>query len=272
MNIKNLVVFTCIFFNVIVQAQSEDKFWKAIYSGNATQVNALLVGGFNANLRDSAGFTPLMVAVRNQHIGIVRVLLHHKIYPYVQDKNGWTALHWASTSSTNLEIVKIFMKNGIFPLTKTKTGKSVVAIADSSGAEDLLPLLRQQLDADLNRAVTEESKEKIQEYIDAGSDINNDKHGITRQTPLHAAVWTNRIDITALLIAKNAKIDVQDRNGNTPLHLAAMRGDSHLAVLQLLLDKGAVQYNNKSNLSPLQLARRLGHTQIAQVLAPANQK
>ena len=250
------------------QVLSDKVLWEAVYKSDATRVNALLIKGADPNVRDSTGTTPLMWAARHEKLALVRVLLHHKAFPYVQDANGWTALHWACLRDSDAEILKIFLQHAGYPLVKTKNGKTAVQIADSTGATQLVKLLQQRLSLDFNKAVTDADVEKIQEFIAAGADVNNNQHGSIQQTPLHAAVWINHPDIVNLLLAKGANPNAQDRNGNTPLHLAAMQGDSHLEIIRILLAHGAKQLNNKLNLSPLQLARRLEHTQTTALLKP----
>jgi ankyrin repeat protein len=255
-----------------LQAQTDKDLWMAVYRGNATQANALLVKGLDPNVRDSAGFTPLMTAARNGSLALVRVLLSHKAYPYIQDPNGWTALHWACLRNDQAEIIKVFLRHAGYPLVRTRSGKTAVEVADSTGSADLLPLLRQHLNLDFNKAVTDEDLQKVKDFIAAGADVNNNQHGSIQQTPLHAAVWVNNADIARLLIESGARIDRQDRNGNTPLHLAAMKGDTHLGIIQLLLERGAVQLNNKLNLSPVQIARRLEYPGASALLKPADEK
>ena len=52
-------------------------------------------------------------------------------------------------------------------------------------------------------------------------DIHNDMN----QTALHLAVITNQPDIVNKLVMSGANPHIRDRNGNTPLHLAATQGN-----------------------------------------------
>ena len=56
-------------------------------------------------------------------------------------------------------------------------------------------------------------------------------------TPLQTAVWNGRDDAVALLIEKGADVNVADRHGNTPLHLAAKGG--FLGIAKQLVKAGA---------------------------------
>ena len=262
-----------LFYSFGIFAQSEIDFLNLVRKGDATKVNALLVNNnFDPNLRDSSSMTALMIATKNNSLAVVRVLLSHKAYPYIQDKNGWTAMHWACLSESQLPVINVFLKNAGYPLAKTKSGKTAIDIADSTKSLGSSTALKQQLNIDFNKAITDGDLQKIRDFISGGADVNNRQHGSIQQSPLHAAVWTNQPEIIRLLLSSGAKIDAQDRNGNTPLHLAAMRGDSHIEVIKILLDSGAKQFNNKLNLSPIQLARRLEHTQTILLLMPFEEK
>jgi ankyrin repeat protein len=251
---------------LVLKAQPEKELWNAVYRGNAFQVNYLIIHQrLDPNQRDSSGKTPLMYAAQHNYLPMVRVLFSHKVYPYIQDTKGWTALHWACLSDEHLEVVKVFLKHAGYPLVKTRNGRTALQIADSTGAYTLLPVLRKQLDQDFNRCVAEGDSIKVTDFILAGANVDN-PYGSSQQTPLHTAVWTNQPSVVRILLEKGSFPDKQDRNGNTPLHLAAMRGDSHEEVVRLLLAYKATLLNNKSKLSPLQIARRLEHPLLTKLL------
>ena len=56
-------------------------------------------------------------------------------------------------------------------------------------------------------------------------------------TPLHIAVEEGRIEIVEILLEAGADIQVEDHENNTPLHLAAIRGS--LGIIASLVDAGA---------------------------------
>lgn len=55
------------------------------------------------------------------------------------------------------------------------------------------------------------------------ADFLNLKNNL-RQTALHLAVLTNQPHIVRLLVVYGADLEVRNRDGNTPLHLACMHG------------------------------------------------
>lgn len=117
-------------------------------------------------------------------------------------------------------------------------------------------------------------------------------------TPLHVAATSDREDVMTTLIQENARddddkggVDCSDKEGRTPLHLAASKGavqcarmlvgagasrnatsndgrtalfraaaNGHLEMVRLLLDVGAdPTINNNHGRSPLDVARDKGH-------------
>jgi ankyrin repeat protein len=139
--------------------------------------------------------------------------------------------------------------------------------------------------------------------IGKGAEINSQAH-VLRFTPLHLAARAEKKDCAALLIAKGAKLDLRDRDGNTPLLTAAWYGRGE--VVRLLLDKGALPdekdafgstslhlaalngfkdiveflisegadpaVKNERNGTPVSIAKREGHMEIVEILLAAGAK
>ena len=96
-----------------------------------------------------------------------------------------------------------------------------------------------------------------------GADVSGaDKDG---WTPLHIAAQIGREAVAQLLMCYGADVSAADKDGWTPLHGAAENG--HGMVAQQLIDEGAdVLAANKYGLTPLHVAEMNKQEAVAQLL------
>ncbi|CAD6193357.1 unnamed protein product, partial [Caenorhabditis auriculariae] len=91
-----------------------------------------------------------------------------------------------------------------------------------------------------------------------------DKRGCV---PLHLAAWCGHFNIVKMLIAALPEsVDYANSTLETPMHLAAQHG--HGAIVKLLLEKRAnPTLRNVRGEGPLDIAARLGHAEVCNILA-----
>ncbi len=95
-----------------------------------------------------------------------------------------------------------------------------------------------------------------------GANTNHAKNGVT---PLHLAAMHGDSALIRSLFDYGSDIHAIDSSGFTPLHMAVQNG--HFQAVQLLLNQGAdVNRHTKNNFSPLDLAAQFGHKKITKVL------
>ncbi|HMP75338.1 MAG TPA: ankyrin repeat domain-containing protein [Kiritimatiellia bacterium] len=101
--------------------------------------------------------------------------------------------------------------------------------------------------------------------IAAGADIHEtDAEGATL---LHVAAFRGDAAMLALLLDAGAAVNARDQFLFTPLHAAAREG--HFDAVRLLDSRGADRtLPDESGLTPADVARFMGHTAIADFLAP----
>jgi ankyrin repeat protein len=80
--------------------------------------------------------------------------------------------------------------------------------------------------------------EQIKQLLSKGVDINAPEPE-SGDTPLLAAIDKSQWAAAEFLLQQRPNLNIEDKNGNTPLYLAVSRGDEALALVNQLLDAGA---------------------------------
>ena len=95
------------------------------------------------------------------------------------------------------------------------------------------------------------------------SDVNQAGH--SGNSPLHLAATRGELDEVVALLEASANVDARGDLGDTPLHSAVAQG--HAAVVSLLLAHGAsLDARNERGMTPLAVAELLGKHDIATLL------
>jgi ankyrin repeat protein len=86
------------------------------------------------------------------------------------------------------------------------------------------------------------------------------------ETPLHLAAIKGHRAVAELLLSSRANPNARNRSGDTPLHWAAFNGQE--GVAELLLRSGAdVNARNKSGATPAREAGQKGHLELQKLLS-----
>jgi ankyrin repeat protein len=156
------------------------------------------------------------------------------------EMSGQTALILASSRGA-LETAKTLLQGRADPNLKDKSGSTALFRALQNRHDEVGDLLLAQPSLDLNA------------------------RGLNGVSVLIAYVARSRADIVAKLLERGVAVNLQDADGDTPLHIAAQVGN--LEVLQLLLAKGA-NVNAKNNVggTPLMWAAVYDHEAVTRAL------
>jgi ankyrin repeat protein len=223
----------------------------------------------------------LLKAASNGEIEKVRSLLNKGAKVNAKDKDGVTALMWASEKGQT-EIVNILLSKGA----------EVNARENNSGMTALMV------------AAAEGHTAIVEALLAKGADVNAKDYNLGA-TPLMGAAEYGYLNIIRTLIAKGADVNAKDKKNRTALMMASANGhtstvqaillagadvnvkdtqfgatalmgasaNGHVAIVEALLEKGA-NLNEKSNsgMTALEIAKSKGESSIVQLLEKANSK
>ena len=215
-------------------------------------VQLLLTGGIDKDIRDSAGNTPLHIAVRRSslfssdaRLNSFHALVDSKADIEARNSLGETPLFLAVSRSSAKDTKKLLELgasveapnlDGIGPLMKAVQlgNKTLVELLLGQGAS-VESISQQGPITPLHVAAQLESDAICQLILRKGAGVN--ARDFLQQTPLHKAARGRRLSAARSLISAGADIEARDVEERTPLYYAVAGNSVPLA--KLLLDRGA---------------------------------
>jgi ankyrin repeat protein len=194
----------------------------AIILRKPDRVRELVNGGYDVNVRERDGRTPLFAAIETRQTEITELLLQHGADADVRAHDLSTPLHIASAvcdvSTTELLLVKDADVNA-----RTLSGETPLHRVGSASKDD---------------EVQNRYSRLARILIDAGVDVTAaDANGATA---LHYAAVVGSTEVLQLLLEHGADINAKTWNGATPLGMALLpEDDSALESLKFLIARGA---------------------------------
>ncbi len=181
----------------------------ASYAGYFDIVNYLLKNDATVDVRDNNRKTPLQWACGNGHDTIAKMLLEYGADPDLADEKGDTALHWSIFKFHN------------FCAKKLIAHKAEINCQNNQGISPL------------HTALVAGNLEMVNILLENGAEFLTDK---SKRNPIHCAVWGKNLDclkaiLGALTDSQKAElINAGDREGETPLHYAAVNANWRMAL------------------------------------------
>lgn len=230
-----------------VGSNGETPLHRAALWGHSDIVQYLLAQGADVNARDSAGRIPLFEASTK---AVAEMLVAHGADPLILRPDGGTVLLEAVSGGMPVELVAHLLSLGCNPNARTKDGTEAICLAATFGHAALVDLL-------LSHGVNPDSRCCLWGTPLMGAIINGHcdtvdvllRHEATLQdrdgdTPLHVAAAHNAVEMVRHLLARGAQVNAVNRKGQTPLHQLAGQVnpvdlEKQREMVDLLLAKGA---------------------------------
>ncbi|XP_071837816.1 E3 ubiquitin-protein ligase MIB1-like [Apostichopus japonicus] len=222
----------------------------AAFGDEPSIIELLQSGGVDLNARNKRRQTALHIGVNKGHFGVVEMLLKLECHPSLQDSEGDTPLHDAISKKRD-DILSLLLDNNADICVTNNNGFNALHHAALRGNPSAMRILLTRLPrpwivdeqkddgytalhlAALNNHV--EVAELLVQQGHADLDVQN----MNQQTALHLSVERQHTQIVRLLVRSGAKLDVPDKDGDTPLHEALRHHTlSQLRQLQDMQDVG----------------------------------
>ena len=179
--------------------------------------------------------------------------------------DGDTMLHLAAYAG-KVDDAKLLIEKGAPLNAKNELGRTPLQLASSNGHTEVAKLLIQKgalIDADYKEVPLTRSG-----ALPAPPVVRLNVQTRDGDTMLHLAAYAGKADDAKLLIEKGAPLDAKNKLGHTPLQLASWNG--HDEVAKLLIQKGALIDADYKKVPPKYKTRTLPAPPVARPLgAPA---
>lgn len=188
-------------------------------------VKLLLEKGANPNIRpDNYGATAIDIVIQNKNLDLLKLLFDHGAK--VDTCSGWGEypLH-SAVRTQDLSIIMFLLNNKADPNVANTKQYTSVHLAAGTGNAKILQLLLEK---------------------------NGDPNAVDyeQNSPLHDA---SNAQVVEILLKHKAEIDAKNKDGETPLHVAAREGNFDV-IQALVKNKANISATNKKGEMPLVLA------------------
>ena len=278
-------------YNALLNARDNDgytPFDLAVLQGNIEVIKTLLEDEMvNVNARDNDGHTPFDLAVLQGNIEVIKTLLENeRIDVNARDNNGYTPLHLAvSRNNINIEVVKTLLENERINVNaRDNYGNTLLHKAVLQGNVEAIKIL---LDNERTNVNIKNNQGYAPLYISLTNNVEVIKTLLENEriyvnviykeenvyyTPLLLVAGNKMIArpsvgvVEELIKNPRTKVNVTDRQGRTPIHLASR--SNKVSMVAQLLENDRVNVNARDNHgdTPLHLAVSRGCVEVVESL------
>ncbi|KAK3699454.1 hypothetical protein QZH41_018606 [Actinostola sp. cb2023] len=248
----------------------------AAIRGQDACIQSLAANGADLNAKDNRGCCPSHLAASHGNSFTLQSILRHGVTYFLQDVNasdnmGWTAVHCAAFHG-RLGCLQLLHRWGASLDEVDNAGSIPAHLAASEGHLPCLKFLvcsgasiDHTLNARNDQGETPKNlcqqfyKNECMEYLKAVEyDLLHPEDEENLAFPAHVSAYNGDLAQLKMLIETGVvSINERDGKGSTPAHKAA--GNSHVQVLQWLIENGAnMRIVNSAGETPRDVARRFG--------------
>lgn len=279
--------------NVGDRNQTSPLMYSVIYRNDRPEnIDRLLAKGANINAVNSSKQTALHLAGYYGRTDCGLRLIRAGADLSAVDNQGATPFLAACSSSP--EMVAELLARGVDPLIRNRQGQTALHLACQSNQAEVAKLVIGRFqDVDLRDnqsqtplllAIYRNNSQLAELLLKQGADPNNDVSSQEQNQPDPAicyAAKTGNQELLKILIEGGANVNVQDREGESPLHLAASAGagmfgspnaDSNVGQgfvdsIKLLIQHNAdINDKNKTNETPIEVAAKTDFFEAVELL------
>ena len=214
---------------------ASQELYEAIKSGDRVKVEALLDAAPElVNGGGASGMAPLMLALYMRRVEIADLLVSRGA-----EVNIWTAAARGERAVVEREL----KANPALLASYSSDGWTPLHLAAFFGHTDLAEFL-----------------------VDRGADVQARSANTMCNFPLHAAVAGRHAEVAAILLTHGAEVDGRQAGGYTALHSAAANGDES-SILLLLAHEAKRDLQNEEGKTPMDLARERNQPRAMELLS-----
>ncbi|PKS09158.1 hypothetical protein jhhlp_003772 [Lomentospora prolificans] len=169
----------------------------------------------------------------------------------LEERRGQTALHLAAENG-NSEIVKLLLEQGASPNVRNSRNQTPLHCAAYDGHDSIVAVL----------LIHTENNSGNQEVAES---LHLETNGASKGNDTSTDIGVSDENSVRLNPSDQAQLNIQDIDGQTPLHLAAQKG--HKRVVDVLIRyKASLCAIDKNGQTALQIAARNGYAEIVEAL------
>ena len=273
----------------------------AAWSGNFDLVQYLITEqGLSPTAVDKNGHTALHYASLSLNLPLVNKLITtYQLDPHQAGSNGSLPIHYAAHSGDIL-LLELYVKTYKCSVSVTDNNSAnIVHYSSSQGHSHFIKhIINQYPELTVVHILVEKGHLNVLKYLIDNNYCNPNVTDHQDRSLLHVAVVADQFKILEYLLSKsipsvsvvwlrdtkclladspptdiiynpnNVRINLQDKDGNTPLHLASRHGRKNMIpfLLEISLSPSILLVANKKGQTPLHLAAGAGHKDSAEAL------